>query len=59
MGIISRGQSCIELFTKANNFRINDMLTFTIDIYNEECAVRVKEVKISIERIVTFSKRGK
>ena len=38
----------------ANNFRINDMLTFTIDIYNEECALRVKEVKISIKRIVTF-----
>ena len=43
----------------ANNFRINDMLTFTIDIYNEECALRVKEVKISIKRFATFSKGGK
>ena len=40
----------------ANIFRNNNMLIFTIDIYNEECAVRVKEVKISIKRIVTFSK---
>ena len=59
MDIVSIGQRGIELFTMANNFRINDMLTFTIDIYNEECALRVKEVKISIKRIATFSKGGK
>ena len=59
VGFISRGQSGIALFTMANNFRMNDSLPFTIDIYNEECAVQVKEVKISIKRIVTFSKAGK
>ena len=59
VGFISRGQSGIALFTMANNFRINDMLPFTIDIYNEECDVQVKEVKISIKRIVTFVKGGK
>ena len=59
VGIVSRGQSGIAVFTMANNYRINDMLPFTVDIYNEECAVRVKEVKISIKRIVTFSKGGK
>ena len=59
MGIVSIGQSGIALFSMANNFRINDMLTSTIYINNEECAVRVKEVKISIKRIVTFSKVGK
>ncbi len=59
VGIVSRGQSGIALFTLANNFRVNDMIPFTVDIYNEECAVRVKEVKISIKRIVTFSKAGK
>ena len=59
VGIVSRGQSGIALFTMANNFRANDMLPFTVDIYNEECAVRVKEVKISIKRIVTFNKGGK
>ena len=35
------------------------MLPFTIDIYNEECGVQVKEVKISIKRTVTFVKDGK
>ena len=59
VGIVSRGQSGVALFTLANNFRVNDMIPFTVDIYNEECAVRVKEVKISIKRIVTFSKAGK
>ena len=59
VGFISRGQSGVALFTMANNFRINDMLPFTIDIYNEECDVQVKEVKISIKRIVTFVKGGK
>ena len=59
VGFISRGQSGIALFTMANNFRMNDSLPFTIDIYNEECAVQVKEVKISIKRIVTFMKGGK
>ena len=59
VGFISRGQSGIALFTMANNFRVNDSLPFTIDIYNEECAVQVKEVKISIKRIVTFMKGGK
>ena len=54
VGIVSRGQCGIAVVSMANNFRINDMLTFTIDIYNEECALRVKEVKISIKRIVTF-----
>ena len=59
VGFISRGQSGIALFTMANNFRMNDSLPFTLDIYNEECAVQVKEVKISIKRIVTFMKGGK
>ena len=59
VGILSRGQSGIALFTMANNYRMNDMLPFTVDIYNEECAVQVKEVKISIKRIVTFMKGGK
>ena len=59
VGIISRGQSGVALFTMANNFRINDMLPFTVDIYNEECAIRVTGVKISIKRIVTFMKGGK
>ena len=59
VGIVSRGQSGIALFTMANNYRINDPLPFTVDIYNEECAVQVKEVKISIKRIVTFMKGGK
>ena len=59
VGIVSRGQSGIALFTMANNYRINDALPFTVDIYNEECAVQVKEVKISIKRIVTFMKGGK
>ena len=59
VGIVSRGQSGIALFTMANNYRINDPLPFTIDIYNEECAVQVREVKISIKRIVTFMKGGK
>ena len=56
VGIVSRGQSGIALFTMASNYRINDMLPFTVDIYNEDCAVQVKEVKISIKRIVTFMK---
>ena len=59
VGFISRGQSGIALFTMANNYRMNDSLPFTLDIYNEECAVQVKEVKISIKRIVTFMKGGK
>ena len=59
VGIVSRGQSGVALFTMANNFRINDMLPFTVDIYNEECAIRVTGVKISIKRIVTFMKGGK
>ena len=59
VGIVSRGQSGIALFTMASNYRINDMLPFTVDIYNEDCAVQVKEVKISIKRIVTFMKGGK
>ena len=59
VGIVSRGKSGIALFTMANNYRINDMLPFTIDIYNEECGVQVKEVKISIKRTVTFVKDGK
>ena len=59
VGIVSRGQSGIALFTMANNFRPNDMLPFTVDIYNEDCDVQVKEVKISIKRIVTFLKGGK
>ena len=59
VGIVSRGQSGIALFTMASNYRMNDMLPFTVDIYNEDCAVQVKEVKISIKRIVTFMKGGK
>ena len=59
VGIVSRGQSGIALFTMANNYRVNDMLPFTVDIYNEDCGVQVKEVKISIKRIVTFMKDGK
>ena len=59
VGIVSRGKSGIALFTMNNNYRINDMLPFTIDIYNEECSVQVKEVKISIKRTVTFVKEGK
>ena len=59
VGILSRGQSGVALFTMANNFRINDMLPFTVDIYNEECAIRVTGIKISIKRIVTFMKGGK
>ena len=59
VGIVSRGQSGLALFTMANNFRPNDMVPFTIDIYNEDCAIRVNEVKISIKRIVTFMKGGK
>ena len=59
VGILSRGKSGVALFTMTNNFRINDMLPFTVDIYNEECTVQVKEVKISIKRIVTFVDKGK
>ena len=59
VGIVSRGKSGLAVFTMANNFRINDMLPFTIDVYNEECGVQVKEVKISIKRTVTFIKDGK
>jgi len=59
VGIVSRGKSGIALFTMANNYRVNDMLPFTIDIYNEDCGVQVKEVKISIKRTVTFVKDGK
>ena len=59
VGILSRGKSGVALFTMANNYRINDMVPFTIDIYNEECGVQVKEVKISIKRTVTFVKAGK
>ena len=59
VGILSRGKSGVAIFTMANNYRINDMVPFTIDIYNEECGVQVKEVKISIKRTVTFVKAGK
>ena len=59
MGIVNRGKSDIALFTMNNNFKINDMLPFIIDIYNEECGVQVKEVKISLKRIVTFMDKGK
>jgi hypothetical protein len=59
VGILSRGKSGVAIFTMANNYRINDMIPFTIDIYNEECGVQVKEVKISIKRTVTFVKAGK
>ena len=59
VGIINRGKSGIALFTMSNNFKINDMLPFTVDIYNEDCGVQVKEVKISIKRIVTFMDKGK
>ena len=59
VGILSRGKSGVALFTMTNNFRINDMLPFAVDIYNEECTVQVKEVKISIKRIVTFVDKGK
>ena len=59
VGIVSRGKSGVALFTMQNNYRMNDLLPFTIDIYNEECHLQVKEVKISIKRIVTFMKGGK
>ena len=59
VGIINRGKSGIALFTMSNNFKINDWLPFTVDIYNEDCGVQVKEVKISIKRIVTFMDKGK
>ena len=59
VGIVSRGKSGLALYTMENNYRINDMLPFTIDIYNEECGVQVKEVKISLKRTVTFTKGGK
>lgn len=59
VGILSRGSSGVALFTLANNFRMNDSLPFTVDIYNEDCGVAVKEIKISIKRIVTFIKQGK
>ena len=59
MGIVSRGRSGIALFTLSNNFRMNDMIPFTVDIMNEECGVPVKEIKVSIKRIVTFVKQGK
>ena len=58
VGIITRGKSGIALFTMENNYRINDMLPFTVDIYNDECGVQVKEVKISLKRTVTFIKGG-
>ena len=59
VGIVSRGKSGIALFTLANNFRMNDMIPFTVDIMNEDCGVPVKEIKVSIKRIVTFVKQGK
>ena len=59
VGIVSRGKSGVSLFTMANNYRINDMLPFTVDIHNEDCGVQVKEVKISIKRMVTFVKDGR
>ena len=59
VGIVSRGKSGVSLFIMANNYRINDMLPFTVDLNNEECGVQVKEVKISIKRTVTFIKEGK
>ena len=59
VGIVSRGKSGVSLFIMANNYRINDMLPFTVDLNNEECGVQVKEVKISIKRTVTFVKEGK
>ena len=59
VGILSRGKSGIALFTMTNNYRTNDMLPFTVDIYNEDCGVQVREVKISIKRTVTFIKEGK
>ena len=43
----------------SNNYRVNDMLSFIVDIYNEESAIQVKEVKISIKRIVSFMIGGK
>ena len=59
MGIVSRGKSGLALFTLSNNFRMNDMIPFTVDIMNEDCGVPVKEIKVSIKRIVTFVKQGK
>ena len=59
MGIVPRGTCKIAVFTVSNNYRINDIIPLTVDIYNENCKNDVKTIKISIKRLLTFIDKQK
>ena len=59
MGIVPRGNCKIAVFTVSNNYRINDIIPITVDIYNENCKNDVKNIKISIKRVLTFIDKQK
>ena len=59
IGIIPRGSCRIAVFTVSNNYRINDIMPITVDIYNENCKTDVKTVKISMKRNMTFVDKNK
>lgn len=49
MGIVSRGNCRISGFT-VSNYRINDNIPISVDIYYENCKADVKNNKIRIKR---------
>ncbi len=59
MGIVPRGSCKIAVFTVSNNYRINDIIPITVDVYNENCKNDVKNIKISIKRVLTFVDKQK
>ena len=59
MGIIPRGSSRIAVFTVSNNYRINDIIPITVDVYNENSKNQVKYIKITFKRFITFIDKNK
>ena len=55
-GFISRGESVLALLMNNNNFRMGDFINFTAEIDNEKCGVAVKELKVTVQRTVSFKK---
>ena len=55
-GLISKGESCINLLIASCDLRINDPLKFGIEIDNTKCELNVKAIQIKIIRIITYIK---
>ena len=59
MGIVPRGNCKIAVFTVSNNYRINDIIPITVDVYNENSKNQVKYIKITFKRFITFIDKNK